>query len=115
MPGLYLAAILVSAAGIALLDARFRLAFPVAPGRTALAVAAGLLFFLAWDVVGITTGVFVKGESPLYVGLDLAPHLPLEEVVFLTFLSYLAVVVWAAALRATTRADQRNTSGGGAS
>ena len=44
--------------------------------------------------VGILTGVFVKGHSPLFVGIDLAPHLPLEEVFFLLFLSYLAVVLW---------------------
>jgi hypothetical protein len=39
--------------------------------------------------------VFVKGESPLFVGVMLAPHLPLEEVFFLLFLSYLAVVMFA--------------------
>lgn len=103
MPGVYLVAIVVSAAGIAVLDARFRLTFPIAPARTALAVAGGLLFFLAWDAVGIITGVFVKGDSPLYVGIDLAPHLPLEEVVFLAFLSYLALVTWAASLRMAQR------------
>ena len=99
MPGLYLLAILLSATGIALLDARFRLAAPVAPARTAIAVAVGTAFFLAWDAVGIVTGVFVKGGSPLLLGVDLAPHLPLEEPVFLAFLCYLAVVAYAAALR----------------
>lgn len=110
MPGLYLAAIVVSAAGMAVLDVRFRLALPVAPARTLLAVAAGVVFFLAWDVVGISTGVFVKGDSPLYIGIDLAPHLPLEEVAFLTFLSYLAMVLWAAASRLIARADARRAS-----
>jgi len=99
MPGAYLAAILLSAAGIATLDARFRLAFWDRPGRTATAVAIGTAFFLAWDAVGIATGVFVKGDSPLYVGVDLAPHLPLEEPVFLAFLCYLALVLHAAASR----------------
>jgi lycopene cyclase domain-containing protein len=99
VPGLYLLAILLSATGIALLDARFRLAAPVAPARTAIAVAVGTAFFLAWDAVGIVTGVFVKGGSPLLLGVDLAPHLPLEEPVFLAFLCYLAVVAYAAALR----------------
>ena len=106
MPGLYLLALLISFAGIAVLDLRWRLAFPVAPGRTAAAVAIGTAFFLIWDAVGIASGVFVKGETPLLVGLDLAPHLPLEEPVFLAFLSYLALVVWAAALRVAARTSR---------
>lgn len=104
MPGLYLAAILGSAAGIAVLDVRFRLAFPAAPRRTTLTVITALLFFVVWDLVGIGTGVFVKGDSPLYVGWELAPHLPIEEIAFLAFLVYLALVAWAAALRILDRA-----------
>lgn len=99
MPGLYLLCLLVSAAGLALLDARFRLAFWATPGRTAAAIGVGLLFFLAWDAVGIATGVFVKGDSPLLLGIDLAPHLPVEEPVFLAFLCYLALLVHTAAAR----------------
>lgn len=103
MPGLYLIAILVSAAGIAALDLRWGLAARVAPLRTAVAVIVGTLFFLAWDAAGIALGVFVKGDSPLLLGVDLAPELPLEEPVFLAFLSYLALVVWAAAERFLAR------------
>lgn len=115
MPGLYLVAILVSAAGIALLDRRWRLAAWRAPARTGIAVAIGTAFFLVWDAVGIATGVFVKGDSPLLLGPDLAPHLPLEEPVFLAFLCYLALVTWAAAARLTARrsaAVSRPTTGG---
>ncbi len=107
MPGTYLAAILLSAAGIVVLDVRFRLALRTRPGRTAAAVAIGTAFFLVWDAVGIATGVFVKGDSPLYVGLDLAPHLPVEEPVFLAFLCYLALVVHAAASRLPWRPRRR--------
>ncbi len=103
MPGAYLLAILVSFVGVALLDRRFRLVSAHAPTRTLLTVAIGTAFFLAWDAVGIATGVFVKGGSPLLVGVDLAPHLPLEEPVFLAFLCYLALVVHAAALRLRSR------------
>jgi lycopene cyclase domain-containing protein len=103
VPGLYFIAILVSAAGIALLDRRWRLAAWDSPARSALAVGIGTLFFLAWDAVGIATGVFVKGDSPLLLGIDLAPHLPLEEPFFLAFLSYLGLVTWAGAMRLLTR------------
>ena len=103
VPGLYLIAILISAAGIALLDRRWRLAAWASPARTSLAVGIGTLFFLAWDAVGIAAGVFVKGDSPLLLGIDLAPHLPLEEPFFLAFLSYLGLVTWAGALKLLTR------------
>ena len=105
MPGLYLLVLLVSFAGVAALDVRLRLALPVTPGRTTAAVAIGTVFFLVWDAVGIAAGVFVKGDSPLLVGLDLAPHLPIEEPVFLAFLCYLGLVVWAGALRVAERRD----------
>jgi lycopene cyclase domain-containing protein len=100
MPGVYLAALLASATGVALIDRRWRLAAWRSPGRTATAVAIGTAFFLLWDAAGITAGVFVKGDSGLLIGIDLAPHLPLEEPVFLAFLSYLALVVSAGVERA---------------
>jgi lycopene cyclase domain-containing protein len=106
VPGLYLAAILVSAAGVALLDRRWRLAAWSSPGRTAAAVAIGTAFFLVWDAVGIAAGVFVKGDSALLIGIDLAPHLPLEEPFFLAFLSYLALVLHAGATRLLTRRER---------
>jgi lycopene cyclase domain-containing protein len=103
VPGVYLAAILASAAGIALLDRRWRLAAWDTPGRTAATVGIGTVFFLAWDAVGIATGVFVKGDSTLLLGIDLAPHLPVEEPFFLAFLCYLALVTWSGAMRALAR------------
>ncbi|GAB2702937.1 lycopene cyclase domain-containing protein [Microbacterium marinum] len=99
MPGLYLLFLVLSAAGIAALDLRFRLVMPVRPGRAWAAIALGTAFFVLWDLVGIATGVFVRGESPLLLGIDLAPHLPVEEPVFLAFLCYLALVLHAAAGR----------------
>lgn len=114
MPGAYLLAILVSAAGIIALDARFRLAAWRARGRTLVAVAVGTVFFIAWDVVGIAAGVFVKGDSPLYLGIDLAPHLPVEEPVFLAFLCYLALVTWAGARRVLERRSARGVRWDGA-
>ncbi len=95
MPGIYLGAILFSLIGMMLIDGKYSLALRVAPWRTVATVLAGTAFFLAWDLVGIATGVFVKGDSPLFVGVMLAPHLPLEEVFFLLFLSYLTVVMFA--------------------
>ncbi len=99
MPGVYLLALLAAFAGVLALDARFRLAFWATPATTGLAVACGTVFFVVWDAVGIAAGVFVRGDSPLLLGVDLFPHLPVEEPVFLAFLCHLALVVHAAARR----------------
>ncbi|WP_065570339.1 lycopene cyclase domain-containing protein [Microbacterium oleivorans] len=99
MPGVYLGALIVSALGVLAVDLRHRLALGSAPGRTALLIGCGTVFLLVWDLVGIATGVFVRGDSPLLIGIDLAPHLPLEEPVFLAFLCHLALVIHAIVTR----------------
>ncbi|MGY3566462.1 lycopene cyclase domain-containing protein [Sinomonas sp. RB5] len=96
----YLIALLVSAAGVTTLDARFRLAFWRAPRAAALTVAAGTVFFLAWDAAGIAAGIFLHLGSPLATGIMLAPQLPLEEPVFLAFFCYTALALYAGAERA---------------
>lgn len=103
MPGLYLAAILLSWAGVAALDFRYRLAFQRNPRAVLVAVVLGTAFFLLWDAAGISLGIFVKGSGPALLGVDLAPHLPAEEPVFLAFFCYLSLVVFAAAARLTQR------------
>lgn len=107
MPGLYLLALLVSAAGIATIDIRHRLVFAVRSRRHRLAalgaVVAGVVMMLAWDAVGIITDVFAKGSSTLFIGVDLAPELPLEEPVFLAFLTYLSLVLHAGWMRLRER------------
>lgn len=103
MPGLYLLALVVSFAGMLVLDARYRLALWAAPVRTGLALLLSTGFFVLWDAVGIAAGVFVRGGSPLLLGVELFPHLPVEEPVFLAFLCHLALVVHAAARRLSDR------------
>lgn len=103
MPGLYLAAILISWAGVAALDLRYRLVFRRNPRAVLVAVLLGTAFFLLWDAAGISLGIFVKGSGPALLGVDLAPHLPLEEPVFLAFFCYLSLVLFAAAARVTHR------------
>lgn len=90
---LYALALLTSAAGVGLLDARYRLAFGRAPWRTALLVGAGTAFFLIWDLIGIGEGVFRHADSRWATGILIAPQLPIEEVLFVCFLSYLTVVL----------------------
>ena len=113
MPGLYLLALLVSFAGMLTLDARYRLALWAAPVPSGLAILLGTVFFGAWDATCIAAGVFVRGGSPLLLGVELFPHMPVEEPVFLAFLCHLALVTHAAALRlAQRRRAARRTSDG---
>jgi lycopene cyclase domain-containing protein len=95
---LYLAALLLSLVGISLLDFRHKLAFfGGAALRSLIIIAAAVVFFLVWDVVGIATGVFFRGGGPWMTGVLLGPELPLEELFFLMVLTYSTLVsyLWA--------------------
>ncbi len=89
----YLAALLVSIAGMLALDARYRLFLWRSPARAALTLAIGVALLLAADLTAIALGVFRVGDSPLLSGVMLAPHLPLEEPLFLVFLCLITMVV----------------------
>ncbi|PZQ92054.1 MAG: lycopene cyclase domain-containing protein [Leifsonia xyli] len=89
----YLGALLVSIAGMLVLDARYRLFLWRAPRAAALTLLVGVGLLLAVDLLAIALGVFRVGDSPALSGVMLAPHLPLEEPVFLVFLCLLTMVV----------------------
>ncbi len=91
---LYLLALAVSLAGMVVLDRRFRLFFFDRPARAAVVLAAGVAFFLVWDLFGIGLGIFFRGETQFMTGILIAPELPLEEVFFLTLLCYLTMNVF---------------------
>jgi len=94
---LYLGALLVALFGMVMLDRRFRLFFWRDARRAAIVLAAGILFFLLWDLVGVGLGVFFRGETAFMTGLQIAPEIPLEEVFFLALLCYLTMNAVAAA------------------
>jgi lycopene cyclase domain-containing protein len=89
----YLGCVLIASAALVLLDRRFALVFWRDARRTGVVLIVGLAFFLSWDEVGIGSGVFARGRSPFMAGVELAPELPVEEPVFLTFLCYLTLVL----------------------
>lgn len=96
MSFLYLAALLVSLTGMVLLDRRHSLFFWVDSRRATIVLTTGVLFFLVWDLTGISNGVFFRGEGPWMTGILLAPELPVEEVFFLTLLCYMTMNVFSA-------------------
>jgi lycopene cyclase domain-containing protein len=88
----YLSALLISILGLALLDHRHKLAFAKTK-RHFLLIGIPVLFFLAWDVVGITLGVFFRGTTPFLTGILVYQELPLEEIFFLIVLSYTSLLL----------------------
>ena len=90
----YLAAILFSTFGMGVLDKRFALAMFHDARRTIITIAIGVAVFIAWDVLGITMGIFFSGISPYTTGLYLAPEFPVEELFFLTFLCYFTLIAY---------------------
>ncbi len=87
----YLAVLTGSLAAMVLLDRRFRLFFWRSPRQAAIVLAAGVAFFLCWDLLGIGWGIFRRGQTAFMTGVQLAPELPLEEAFFLAFLCYLTM------------------------
>lgn len=90
----YLLALLISLGCMGLLDRRFCLALWRAPRRAAIVLTAGIVLFLLWDLAAIAAGHYRMGASPWMTGILLGPELPLEELVFITFLSYHTLVLW---------------------
>lgn len=109
---LYLLFLLAGIGCMLLLDHRFKLFFWHDPAIASLVTALGTALFLLWDVVGITAGVFLRGDSPIASGIVLAPELPLEEPFFLIFLVLCTMIVFTGALRilsAVRRAADRDS------
>lgn len=99
MPFAYMGCLLFSMFGMLMLDWRHRLFWFADWRRAAIVHAAGVVAFLVWDALGIGLGVFFRGETPFMTGVLLAPELPVEELLFLTFLCWLTMNVYTGARR----------------
>lgn len=91
---LYLSLLLISILGLAAIDKQKRLALFRYPRATILSISIAVTVFLIWDVIGISLGIFFRGNSPFMTGVLLAPELPLEELFFLILLSYNTLLVY---------------------
>ena len=99
----YAASLLLAGTGMTLLDARFRLVMWRDPRRCTVVLAVGVLLFLVWDVVAIEHGFYRRGDSAAMTGLLIAPELPVEELLFITFLCYTTLVLHALVAMVTAR------------
>ncbi|MDN3483290.1 lycopene cyclase domain-containing protein [Arthrobacter sp. APC 3897] len=107
---LYLFLLFASIGCMALLDHRFKLFFFADARRASLVTGIGLAFFLLWDLGGIGLDIFYRGETPIMLGIVLAPHLPVEEVFFLGFLCYLTMVLFGLVSLVLNRVDRLSGS-----
>ena len=89
---LYLGALLVSIAGLATLDFKFKLAIAKSKKYFCL-ILISVAFFLTWDLAGISSGIFFRGNTAHLTGILLSSELPLEEIFFLILLSYSALLL----------------------
>ena len=110
---LYLAALLVSLTGMGVLDRRFRLYFWADARRAAIVTVLGVVFFVVWDLFGIGLGIFFRGETEFMTGLQVAPELPVEELLFLTLLVYVTMNVYGAFCRLIDARASASRAGGG--
>ena len=95
----YLAALLASFGCMLAVDRRWRLVFWADARRATAVVAAGTVIFLLWDVVAIAQGFYYRGSSQFMTEWELAPELPVEELVFIVFFCHLTLVCYRGAAR----------------
>lgn len=90
----YLAGLLFSISGLAILDWRYRLAFWYDARRTGLTLGCAVGLFIVWDIIGIAVGIFLHGNSPLTLPYRLFPEFPVEELFFLMLLCYVTLILY---------------------
>ena len=91
LPFAYLIVLLVTIGYMVLCDWRWKLAFFLDARRATVLSLMVVAAFLLWDAFGIMTGSFFRGGSEYMTGVILAPEMPVEEPVFLFFLTYLTI------------------------
>lgn len=106
MPGLYLALILFFTGCLMLCDWRWKLVLWKNLVPSLIVIAFAWVLLLIWDLFGIAFGAFAQGSGPWFIGVDVAPELPLEELFFLAFLCYLTLLLYSAFAKIMHRIDR---------
>jgi lycopene cyclase domain-containing protein len=95
----YLGALVLGIGCMIALDWRFRLFFWHHARGAWIVTAVSIAVLLIADVAGIVMGLFLRGSSDFATGVEIAPHMPLEEPVFLAFLVLNTAVLYTGAVR----------------
>lgn len=88
-----------------LIDYKHRYAIFFDWRRTLRVLAPSIAVFIVWDIAGIMAGIFSDGDGKYRSGLQLGPHFPVEEVLFLILLTYTSLILWRALTRGRKAAD----------
>jgi len=105
MFGSYLLILVLSLGGLYLLDRTHRLAFTVDAKRSLLSMIPAYILFLVWDIAGIASGIFFRGENTLLTGIQVFPEFPIEELFFLALLCYSTLIVFTWVQKTLTSRD----------
>jgi lycopene cyclase domain-containing protein len=89
----YLSTLVLALACVGLVDRRWRLVLWFDLRRGVAVVAAGAVFFLGWDLLALHQGFYRRGDGEVTTGMQISRDLPVEEVFFVLFLSYLTLVL----------------------
>lgn len=95
----YLGTLLLVLGCMAAMDRRWRLFFWADPRRATVVFVAGYALFLGWDLAALDLRLYERGRSEWMTGLEVAPDLPVEELLFVAFLPYLTMVLHGLAMR----------------
>jgi lycopene cyclase domain-containing protein len=105
MYGIYLLILVLSLGGLYLLDRTHKLAFTVDAKRSLLSMLPAYILFLVWDIAGIASGIFFRGENTLLTGIQVFPEFPIEELFFLALLCYSTLIVFTWVQKTLTSRD----------
>jgi lycopene cyclase domain-containing protein len=94
MEWIYFIGLSVSLLCLSFIDYRFKLAFFHDARRTAITLAVAIGLFIIWDILGITLGIFYHGGSSFTLPVRLLPEFPIEELLFLTLLTYVTLLAY---------------------
>ncbi|AGS34590.1 C50 carotenoid epsilon cyclase [Corynebacterium maris DSM 45190] len=108
LPFAYLIILLVTIGCMVLCDWRWKLAFFLDARRATVLSIVMVAAFLLWDAFGIMTGSFFRGGSEYMTGVILAPEMPIEEPIFLFFLTYLTINLTSGARMILDFRERRN-------
>ena len=99
----YLAALMISLCGLAIIDYRLKLAFWHDAKRSAKTIVIAVGVFITWDLLGIGLGIFIHGSSQLALPFEILPEFPIEEILFLVLLCYTTLLLYRGAERVCSR------------
>lgn len=90
----YLFALVLSISCLLLIDRRLKLAFWHDARRSITVIGFAIAFFIIWDLLGISFGIFFDGMSAYMLPVRLLPHFPIEELFFLFLLNYVVLLLY---------------------